>query len=1079
MKDLKLWMTSRLVHKIGLTIFLGMVVIFILDTYYFLSSNISDIRGDIRFFNANQVKNLQVFNYFRMSSELETFSRYTSIDYVEFFDLYGLRIAFAGKQIQELKDRLYSKDHPNWRIEVTGNDLFVVISYPIQGGRVGHLGHLAVYLSIKKQIKDVLWHISVYLLVLTIIFFWCVRVVGKAAGRVSEPIVELSTVFSNIRISTDFPQISAKLNIREFKILFRSYYDMVERLRAAEKEISRTAELRAMTKTVQMISHDLKKPFTFIKSTLNVFAELHHNPENLFRAKTDIQKSIFHIDNMLDDIMNYSRDMCLSPKPESMAEILSYCISEIAKTNKNKNIEFIHCWKNRKHPLVDGSRISRVFSNIIANAVEAIAMIKGNHRGIIYMETYDYRINDRDVVGVLIANNGPPIGERDLPHIFESFFTMGKSKGTGLGLASAKKIVDLHEGTLSVSNITPATKLRVESLNEWLNTGVLFTVTVPASDECEQPDNDTPPGNINKCDFDDMEEKQAGQSNLFQRLPDIGGIYTILLLEDEFIYRELIKNTLNAIQNPGDTLHIFETRTVTSALEILGKEKITHAIVDIELGTVASGFDFISRAKNRYKNRRVSFMIHSNRHTEDDKKRARELGVWNLVKKPLNSEDLISFLSQTEITDTESAVRETGGREVDSGHLNNTDRSAVTILLIDDEPVLLKNHSIFIQSYLSKRGKQVFIITAESGQEALDIVSNGPSGIDIIISDMNITFINEGLAIAEEIHDMSLNIPFYLLSNADIELMKDFVPSHHVKKIFGLPLCETILDEMFGLSPLVSLVETESGDSMESNTGKCSGSPFSDPPLDAVDETSNRHVDLTKIAVYAGKETAHHMGSIVRHVITPLRLLSHSVIRSKMENGESDDLATVEIPLVLYKQASILECLSDQFCLPFTERTRFTSGSFRLFHAVEKLVGGLSKNLGKSVEGIRFVNGIDKNLTLVRGKEDLLEKAILKILLPPIDQFLDTRQNGTIEFTTSENSERIRLLVSYNCITIADEDFLNNLLGSLPILDRRYDIEYATCAWYLQLQDAEISAKVDNKRHSTTFLLNLPKHTGC
>ncbi len=218
-KSLNLWITSRLIRKIGLTILLGMVIIFILDTYYFLSSHISNIQGDIQYFSANQVKNLQVFNYYRISNELEIFSKYTSIEYVEFFDQYGLRIAFAGKELSASKNKLSTKYKSSWRIEFIGNDLFVVIGYPIHGDRIGYLGHLSVYISTTKRIKDAFRHLSVYFIVLIVIFFWFVRVVGKAAARISEPIKELSAVFSNVSFSFDFPQIAARLEIREFKVL--------------------------------------------------------------------------------------------------------------------------------------------------------------------------------------------------------------------------------------------------------------------------------------------------------------------------------------------------------------------------------------------------------------------------------------------------------------------------------------------------------------------------------------------------------------------------------------------------------------------------------------------------------------------------------------------------------------------------------------------------------------------------------------------------------------------------------------------------------------------------------------------
>jgi signal transduction histidine kinase len=50
-----------------------------------------------------------------------------------------------------------------------------------------------------------------------------------------------------------------------------------------------------------------------------------------------------------------------------------------------------------------------------------------------------------------IADSGPGISEKDLPRIFEPFYST-KSSGTGLGLAIAKSIIDNHNGAITISN---------------------------------------------------------------------------------------------------------------------------------------------------------------------------------------------------------------------------------------------------------------------------------------------------------------------------------------------------------------------------------------------------------------------------------------------------------------------------------------------------------------------------------------------------------------------------------------------------------------------------------------------------
>ena len=55
------------------------------------------------------------------------------------------------------------------------------------------------------------------------------------------------------------------------------------------------------------------------------------------------------------------------------------------------------------------------------------------------------------MVKITVEDNGPAIPKNSLKNIFDPLFTT-KQKGTGLGLASCKKIVEQHEGTISASN---------------------------------------------------------------------------------------------------------------------------------------------------------------------------------------------------------------------------------------------------------------------------------------------------------------------------------------------------------------------------------------------------------------------------------------------------------------------------------------------------------------------------------------------------------------------------------------------------------------------------------------------------
>ena len=93
------------------------------------------------------------------------------------------------------------------------------------------------------------------------------------------------------------------------------------------------------------------------------------------------------------------------------------------------------------------SMLAQVWSNLISNAVKF-----NPHGGLIRIELK--KADDRIICSV--ADEGPGIAEADKAHIFDKFFqsdSSHKQEGNGLGLALAKQIVGMYNGSISVENL--------------------------------------------------------------------------------------------------------------------------------------------------------------------------------------------------------------------------------------------------------------------------------------------------------------------------------------------------------------------------------------------------------------------------------------------------------------------------------------------------------------------------------------------------------------------------------------------------------------------------------------------------
>jgi signal transduction histidine kinase len=108
----------------------------------------------------------------------------------------------------------------------------------------------------------------------------------------------------------------------------------------------------------------------------------------------------------------------------------------------------------------DAAGLNRAFLNLLNNAMDAVE----NGSGVITVAS-KYESMHRNLI-VRVIDNGSGIPPDDVPQIFTPFYSSKGHRGTGLGLAVAKKVVEEHHGKIEVASEP--------------GSGSTFTVTLPA-----------------------------------------------------------------------------------------------------------------------------------------------------------------------------------------------------------------------------------------------------------------------------------------------------------------------------------------------------------------------------------------------------------------------------------------------------------------------------------------------------------------------------------------------------------------------------------------------------------------------
>lgn len=200
------------------------------------------------------------------------------------------------------------------------------------------------------------------------------------------------------------------------------------------------------------ISHDLKTPLTSIVGYLELLNNKDMD-ENIRDEYISIayNKSL-RLKSLVNELFEYtklaSNDIKLEKNIVNIAMLLNQAVGESIISFSEKNIEVI--LDNPYNEVlcnVEAVQILRVFENLISNAEK---YSDSNSKFKVSLKTIDKKVL------ISFVNKCEDIKEKELSRLFERFYREDKSRnkeGTGLGLAIVKRIIELHEGNITVQKI--------------------------------------------------------------------------------------------------------------------------------------------------------------------------------------------------------------------------------------------------------------------------------------------------------------------------------------------------------------------------------------------------------------------------------------------------------------------------------------------------------------------------------------------------------------------------------------------------------------------------------------------------
>lgn len=281
---------------------------------------------------------------------------------------------------------------------------------------------------------------SIYFAVFMVLFGLLIFVVSFAV--IARPLKRLEA--ANVELGKGRFDVRVKENqwspLNELLVSFNKMASEIEENRRLLLEAEKKMIWREIARAM---AHEIKNPLTPIKLSIERLEMKYYqeadNFDDVFENTTKIINE--EVDN-LQKLVNRFRGFAALPSPEpENYDIVNQVQDLVVPYKEERSIDFV-CNMEELKILADKLQIKQVLTNLIQNAIHAT---KSDEKIEIEIEKKDRYCQ------IEIKDSGQGIESASLNKIFEPYFTT-KRKGTGLGLALVKQIVENHGGFISVTS---------------------------------------------------------------------------------------------------------------------------------------------------------------------------------------------------------------------------------------------------------------------------------------------------------------------------------------------------------------------------------------------------------------------------------------------------------------------------------------------------------------------------------------------------------------------------------------------------------------------------------------------------
>jgi len=274
----------------------------------------------------------------------------------------------------------------------------------------------------------------------------------RAAETNAEPTVSGADLAELIR---SFNEVTSRLQ-GTHETLTGEVSRLKGELREANQQLRRAKELAALGEMAAGIAHEVRNPLGSIRLFASAIEEdLDDRPEPQRMARR-IVDAVRGLDAVVSDVLTFSRELKIDRTRVTAGELVAWSLTGCADLAERLNVE-VRLPDERSLGLVlacDAALIQQAISNMARNAMEA--MRESTDERLLEISVSPCQVRgagggSRPMISIGVRDRGPGVSDDVMRRMFNPFFTT-RHTGTGLGLAIVHRIVDAHEGRVTVCN---------------------------------------------------------------------------------------------------------------------------------------------------------------------------------------------------------------------------------------------------------------------------------------------------------------------------------------------------------------------------------------------------------------------------------------------------------------------------------------------------------------------------------------------------------------------------------------------------------------------------------------------------